>query len=220
MTELQEQRLSHLAQILSCTLSPDKLVRSSAEEWLETNSNRENFSTDLLYLIAAENVTDEALKLSASIQLKLHVRKHWEPRHTTFFAMMETDKAIVRENILEIMSNPSLRARVRSQMEESVKDIVREDFPEKWDAGKMMEWILSSMDDGSSDTRKLVGMTAMHAITRKFEFKREMEREEVLNPCVERAFPKMLIMLRGCLERMLQSQQLSLIHISEPTRPY
>ena len=207
MTELQEQRLSHLAQILSCTLSPDKLVRSSAEEWLETNSNRENFSTDLLYLIAAENVTDEALKLSASIQLKLHVRKHWEPRHTTFFAMMETDKAIVRENILEIMSNPSLRARVRSQMEESVKDIVREDFPEKWDAGKMMEWILSSMDDGSSDTRKLVGMTAMHAITRKFEFKRETEREEVLNPCVERAFPKMLIMLRGCLERMMQSQQ-------------
>ena len=89
-------------------------------------------------------MTDEALKLSASIQLKLHVRKHWEPRHATFFAMMETDKAIVRENILEIMSNPSLRARVRSQMEESVKDIVREDFPEKWDAGKMMEWILSS----------------------------------------------------------------------------
>ena len=71
----------------------------------------------------------------------------------------------------------------------------------------MMEWILSSMDDGSSDTRKLVGMTAMHAITRKFEFKREMEREEVLNPCVERAFPKMLIMLRGCLERMMQSQE-------------
>ena len=111
MTELQEQRLSHLAQILSCTFSPDKLVRSSAEEWLETNSNRENFSTDLLYLVAAENAlgVDEALKLSASIQLKLHVRKHWEPRHATFFAMMETDKAIVRENILEIMSNPSLR---------------------------------------------------------------------------------------------------------------
>ena len=73
-------------------------------------------------------------------------------------------------------------------MEESVKDIVREDFPENGTPRKMMEWILSSMDDGSSDTRKLVGMTAMHAITRKFEFKRETEREEVLNPYAERAF--------------------------------
>ena len=126
--------------------------------------------------------------MSASIQLKLHVRKHWEPRHATFFAMMETDKAIVRENILEIMSNPSLRARVRSQGR--VGERYRErGLPEKWDAGKMMEWILSSMMMGSSDTRKLVGMTAMHEITRKFEFKRETEREEVLN-WVERAFSK------------------------------
>ena len=208
LTEQEQQRLSHLAQILNCTFSPDKTTRSSAEEWLQTHSNAENFTVDLLHLVAAENVSDESLKLSAAIQLKLVVRKHWQPRReTTFFTINDRDKAIVRENILEIMSLPSLNARVRLQMQESVKDIVREDFPEKWDAGKMIEWILSSMDEGSSETKKLVGMTAMHAITRKYEFKRETEREEVLNPCVERAFPRMLVALRGCLERMIESQQ-------------
>ena len=206
----QEERLSHLAHILGCTLSPDARVRSSAEEWLAQNASRENYSTDLLYLVAAENAlgVDESLRLSASIQLKLVVRKHWQPRYEEkFFTIDEKDKRVVRENILEIMSSPNVHGKVRNQMQESVKDIVREDFPEKWNASEVIEWILNSMEENSSETKKLVGMTTMHAITRKYEFRDKMERGQVLNPCVGRAFPKMLSALRGCLERMMQPTQ-------------
>ena len=44
----------------------------------------------------------------------------------------ESDKVFLREHVLLTMGSVKLDAKVRQQLEEAVKDIVRMDFPEKW----------------------------------------------------------------------------------------
>jgi hypothetical protein len=98
-----------------------------------------------------------AIKQQASIQLKSIVKNHWlmgmaQNRNKIVYVngseskgeeedarelqksneVSESDKVFLREHVLLTMGSVKLDAKVRQQLEEAVKDIVRMDFPEKW----------------------------------------------------------------------------------------
>lgn len=98
-----------------------------------------------------------AIKQQASIQLKSIVKNHWllgtvRNRNKIVYVngseskgeeedarelhksneVSESDKVFLREHVLLTMGSVKLDAKVRQQLEEAVKDIVRMDFPEKW----------------------------------------------------------------------------------------
>jgi len=84
-----------------------------------------------------------AVRQVASIHFKNFIAKNWSPNDPDESPkVLESDKAMVRENILGfIVQVPPL---LRAQLGESIKTIIHSDYPEQWPS--LLHWVTHNLE--------------------------------------------------------------------------
>lgn len=82
--EINEEQL---AQILSNTISTDKIIRCQAEKSLRRSESQPHHVDLLLKLMENENV-DMTIRIASSIAFKHFVNRNWRPRAVSFHSII------------------------------------------------------------------------------------------------------------------------------------
>ncbi|CAN6270635.1 unnamed protein product [Urochloa humidicola] len=176
--------LPSLVVVLRAALSHVPEERKAAEASLEQLQYTSQHLVRLLQIIVDGNC-DMAVRQVASIHFKNFVAKYWSPvdpeeKHK----IPETDKSMVRENILGFVTQ--LPPLLRAQLGESIKTLIVADYPEQWP--NLLHWVTHNLE---SQDQIFGALYVLRILARKYEFKSEEERIP-LYQVVEESFPRLL----------------------------
>ncbi|AQK52663.1 Importin beta-like SAD2 [Zea mays] len=176
--------LPSLAVVLRAALSHVPEERKAAEESLNQFQYTPQHLVRLLQIIV-DGSCDMAVRQVASIHFKNFIAKNWSPNDPDESPkVLESDKAMVRENILGfIVQVPPL---LRAQLGESIKTIVHSDYPEQWPS--LLHWVSHNLD---LQNQIFGALYVLRVLARKYEFKSEDERIPLFH-IVEETFPRLL----------------------------
>lgn len=176
-----EQDLQQISQLFQATLEPDEQMRSEAEKRLKVISTNTGFLPTLLRLVMLEDVPVQ-IRQAGVIYFKNIIGQHWRERDPELVRaedmkiIDENDKQFIRSSIVESIIQATELIRV--QLTVSVQEILSSDFPEKWPdiCDKLSGYL-------TSENREtwLGSMLVLYQIIKKYEFKREAEREPIIN---------------------------------------
>jgi len=176
--------LPSLAVVLRAALSHVPEERKAAEESLNQFQYTPQHLVRLLQIIV-DGSCDMAVRQVASIHFKNFIAKNWSPNDPDESPkVLESDKAMVRENILGfIVQVPPL---LRAQLGESIKTIIHSDYPEQWPS--LLHWVTHNLE---LQNQIFGALYVLRVLARKYEFKSEDERIPLYH-IVEETFPRLL----------------------------
>ncbi|CAO2045785.1 unnamed protein product [Urochloa humidicola] len=175
--------LPSLAVVLRAALSHVPEERKAAEESLNQFQYMPQHLVRLLQIIV-DGSCDMAVRQVASIHFKNFIAKNWSPDPDESPKVLESDKAMVRENILGfIVQVPPL---LRAQLGESIKTIIHSDYPEQWPS--LLHWVTHNLE---LQNQIFGALYVLRVLARKYEFKSEEDRIPLYH-IVEETFPRLL----------------------------
>ena len=119
-----------VAQALASTMSHSTEIRKPAEDALAQAGNSRGFVEVLVAIIAnVENESD--LRLSAIINLKRTLQRHWKPRSAHTYTLGDDEKSRLKAFLLGHMEEPEKKVAV--QLAVVVADVARREWPSTWD---------------------------------------------------------------------------------------
>ncbi|CAH8330930.1 unnamed protein product [Eruca vesicaria subsp. sativa] len=182
--------LPSLALILrAAALSPNPDERKASEQQLNQLQHTPQHLVRLLQ-IAVDGSCDMAVRQIASIQFKNFIAKNWSPEDSGAGEILQSDKELVRDNILVYVTQvPTL---LRSQLGECLKTIIYADYPEQWP--RLLDWVNYNLQN-----QQIYGaLFVLRILSRKYEFKSDEERTPVTR-IVEETFPLLLTIFKGLI---------------------
>ncbi|KAF8079661.1 hypothetical protein N665_1010s0008 [Sinapis alba] len=183
--------LPSLALILrAAALSPNPDERKASEQQLNQLQQAPQHLVRLLQ-IAVDGNCDIAVRQIASIQFKNFIAKNWSPDAGEQQRILQSDKELVRDNILVYVTQvPTL---LRSQLGESLKTILYTDYPDQWP--RLLDWVNYNLQN-----QQIYGaLFVLRILSRKYEFKSDEERTPVTR-IVEETFPLLFNIFNGIIQ--------------------
>lgn len=179
--EVNEQTLGVLKGLLTNVLSHDNAVRRNAESYLEQHEAQPGFPLLILTLItqlmAPITPQDIAIRQSASVLFKNVVKKHWVPEEDDKQGIVEQDKVLIRNNVVELMTTAP--SDVQKQLAEAVTIISKHDFPQNWT--NLLPQLTTMLSRQDIMVNKGVMLTANSIMKRfRYVFKSDALFEEIL----------------------------------------
>eukprot|EP00917_Polyrhabdina_sp_WS-2016_P032783 GHVP01069832.1.p1 GENE.GHVP01069832.1~~GHVP01069832.1.p1 ORF type:complete len:966 (+),score=167.00 GHVP01069832.1:2-2899(+) len=114
-----------LINLFSQTYNPDATIRNNSEQKLEELISCEGFLPFLLESMSNKTV-DLAVRVAMSIYFKNQITKHWSEKEY----IKSHDKDSIKANLFQITC--SVETNLRSNMYEAIREIITEEFPDKW----------------------------------------------------------------------------------------
>lgn len=186
--------LQSLANLFATTYNPDPNVQKTGELQIRKIGAQEGMLTALLQIIASDGV-ELATRQACSVYLKNRVRTSYilppnpRPDHVP---IAQSDRTALKANILPLLSASPSRS-VTVQVAATLKDLVANDFPDRWP---------SLLDDvkrllGSGDVREVgAGVVAALECVRAFRFR---QKADVLPGIIATLFPTLVTIADGML---------------------
>lgn len=165
------------------TYSPVEGERRQAEQCLQAAEKTSGYLQSLLR-IAVEHQVEVPIRQAAVIQLKNQVRQRWV-RDDGFAA---ADKDSLRGGLVQAMENCG-HPGVRKQLEECVRLVAREDFPEHWQG--LLVQVCSGLASGSP-VRTYCSLLVLRKVTKKYMHRYTDEHDAELEGVVTQTFPSLL----------------------------
>lgn len=170
--------INQLALALKYGISPVEEERKKGAEYLEAAKLQPNYATGLLK-VSSDQTFPQNVQQNAAIQLKNFVASYWKfgenetlnnclvfEKDDKIITINETEKQLIRENIIDLLSLCQMKS-IRRLYNEIIKKIVKLDFPQKWT--NFLEKIILSLS--SNDERKIFGaLNAFGQLSKLHEF--------------------------------------------------
>ncbi|XP_047151004.1 importin beta-like SAD2 [Vigna umbellata] len=182
--------LPSLAVILQAALSPNPDERKAAEESLNQFQYSPQHLVRLLQIIVDNNV-DIGVRQVASIHFNNFIAKNWSPLDETQQQISQSDKDVVRDHILVVVTHvPPL---LRVQLGECLKTVIRCDYPEQWP--RLLDWVKHNLQD-----QQVYGaLFVLRILSRKYDFK-SVEERILAYRIVDETFPHLLNIFNGLVQ--------------------
>jgi len=179
---------NQILNLLNFTLGTSDVERKTAEIHLKEAEKTPGYAISLLKIVGSNQI-EISLRQSAAIYLKQLVRDHWTSCSVTpTFVLAEEDKSILKANIVEILiCSPK---RIRDQISLCLRDMVEEDYPEKWNdlLPKILSYITSNNPSAMEGA-----LEALRVTIKRYEFTQPgKSRRKPLQQLVESTFPLLL----------------------------
>eukprot|EP00298_Acanthocystis_sp_HF-20_P010720 c19007_g1_i1.p1 GENE.c19007_g1_i1~~c19007_g1_i1.p1 ORF type:complete len:1055 (+),score=485.71 c19007_g1_i1:24-3167(+) len=194
---MSQEQVQGVIGVITATFTANNEMRNAAEQHLKQFELQKGYLPVLLQVILNSSVQDE-VRQAASIHVKNVIRNQWTLEAQTDEGKVPldpADKQVMRENLLEaiIFSHSSMK--VQRSLVESLKLIVRVDFPENFPT------LLQTIQAGiaSQDVSRIFGsLLGLHAIFSKYHYFGE-DKRDVQYSIAQATFPVLIQILRHCL---------------------
>lgn len=167
--EVTDANVQLVAEKLQQTLSPDPVVRKSAEQYLKTCEDSPNYGILLMTLVSNEAIP-MVIRTSGSVYFKNYVKEHWNAEDHVVCKITDVERTAIRSHIVNLM----LRSpeQVQRQLSDAISVIGRCDFPERWP--NLLNELVSYITNNTGDFRVINGvLQTAHSLFKRYrhEFK-------------------------------------------------
>mmetsp|Transcript_116917 Transcript_116917/g.268284 ORF Transcript_116917/g.268284 Transcript_116917/m.268284 type:complete len:1024 (-) Transcript_116917:118-3189(-) len=194
---------AHLRRVLVGGHSPDPTERHQAEAFLKSAEGQPGFPTALLQTVLAPDA-EEPIKQAAAISFKQTVKKNWTPEDERR-AYSAAEQQFVRDNILTAVVRASSVV-VRNQLEDAMKAMILEDFPERWP--NLFQEVVANLNSNDVMTT-YGGLMALRHISWKYSLKLSSDRAP-FEATVTQIFPTVLKLAGELLQHPSEEASLML----------
>lgn len=159
-----ESQIQAMVIELTNTLSPDPVVRKSAENRLEDGQKTKGFAVILLSLIQDPAIPLD-IRTAGAINLKNFVKRHWDPDDVSSDRICEADRNAIKGFVVRLMLDSP--EKVQRQLSDVITLIGRSDFPEKWPT--LLDELITCMTNANGNFRIIHGvLQTAHSLFRHY----------------------------------------------------
>lgn len=169
--------------LLGATVGADREQAQSAEKELDSMQKILGFPGLILQIVMNKSI-DPAVRQSGAIYLKNFCQHFWMEREVigpdgdslSNFAIHETDKKYIRDNIVEsIIASQTL---LRTQLVVVANNIIKNDYPHKFP--EVNDKVLGYLRNTSEPANMMGSLLVLYQIVKCFEYKNAKEREPLI----------------------------------------
>ncbi|KIM53457.1 hypothetical protein SCLCIDRAFT_1222776 [Scleroderma citrinum Foug A] len=195
--------LQALADLFATTYNADPNIQKAGELQIRKIGAQEGVITALLQIIASDSV-DLATRQACSVYLKNRVHTSYiiEPsrQRPEQIPIAQSDRDALKANILSLLAASPSRA-ITAQLAATLKDLIVNDFPEKW--SNLLQNV-NQLLKSASKQEVGAGCVAALECVRAFRYR---QRKDILPGVVEQLFPTLVTLATSMLDAPVTPDQ-------------